>query len=135
MINTSNEISLSELPLGAKIDLLLETRSKRLEKAKEVQNLKTNETEITKDIMSSLQELGMTSGKGKEATFSYSEHTVPKLVDFKAIKEYIMETGNLQLFEKRISAPAYRELFGLEGNIPGIEPYTFDKPSITRSKK
>jgi hypothetical protein len=122
-------------PVGEQIDILLDIRTQRLAKAKEVEELKKNETKLTEQIMSSLQELGMTSGKGQLATFSYKPHTVPKLVDFNAIKAYIMETGNLQLFEKRISAPAFRELFELEGGVPGIETYTFDKPSLTRSKK
>lgn len=127
--------TLNEVPLGEQIDRLLEIRSIRLGKDKEVKKLKTTETEITESIMASLQKLGMTSGKGKVATFSYSPHTVPKLIDFNTLKAYIMKTGNLQLFEKRISAPAYRELFELEGSVPGIEPYTFDKPNLTRSKK
>jgi hypothetical protein len=121
--------------VGTLIDELYELRSLRLEKQKEVDELKTTETKITEEIMGSLQALDMTSGKGKVATFSYKPFTVPKLVDFNALKEYILKTGNLQLFERRVSNPAWQELFQLEGSVPGIEPYTFDKPSLTRSKK
>lgn len=121
--------------VGSMIDELYELRAKRLEKQKEVEELKTIETKMTEEIMGSLQSMDMISGKGKVATFSYKPFTVPKLVDFNALKEYILSTGNLQLFERRISNPAFQELFQLEGGVPGVEPYTFDKPSLTRSKK
>lgn len=121
--------------VGSLIDLLYEIRTERLAKQKEVDALKSKEKKMTDEIMGSLQELDMTSGKGRIATFSYKAHTVPKLIDFNALKEYILSTGNLQLFERRISNPAFQELFQLEGGVPGVEPYTFDKPSLTRSKK
>lgn len=117
------------------IDELYEIRTQRLAKQKEVEELKTTETKMTEEIMSSLQGMDMISGKGKLATFSYKPFTVPKLVDFNQLKEYILSTGNLQLFERRISNLAFQELFQLEGGVPGVEPYTFDKPSLTRSKK
>ena len=122
-------------PVGRMIDELYELRTQRLEKDKEVAKLKALESVITEEIMGSLQALEQTGAKGKIATFSYKPHTVPKLVDFNVLKAYILETGNLQLFERRVSNPAWQELFQLEGNVPGIEPYTFDKPSLTRSKK
>jgi hypothetical protein len=130
-----NDILNDELPLGSKIDALYNLRAERLEKSKEVDRLKTIETELTNQILNSLQQSGMKKATGALATFSYTSTTVPKLIDYNSLKEYILTSGNIQLLERRISTPAFKELFELFGSIPGLEPYTFDKPSLTRSTK
>lgn len=125
----------NELSLGGQIDALYELREERLAKSREVDKLKKIEEDGVKAIMSTLEELDMEKATGKLATFSINETTVPKVVDFQRLSEYIIKTGYTHLLGRSVSAPAYRELVELEGDIPGVESYTFNKHSLTRSSK
>jgi len=124
-----------EEPLGTRIDQLFKLREERLAKAKEVEELKKIETNTVKAIMTTLEDSGMSKATGKLATFALKEMTVPKVVDFDKLSRYIIDTGYVHLLGRNVSAPAFRELVELEGEVPGVEPYTFSKHSLTRSSK
>lgn len=128
-------VKTDDVSLGKLIDNLYKLRAKRIEKQHEVDDLKKEEDENVKLIMMKMEESGLESVSGRTATFSTYETTVPKLVDYNALIGYIKDSGHIHLLGRRVSATAYRELYELEGGVPGVEPYTFSKHSLTRSKK
>lgn len=125
----------ADMTRGQLIDFLYELRETRLEKSKEVDRLKAEETAIIKDLMTSLHEADENSVSGQLATFSIKEQTVPKVVDFNKLKEYIVNTGYVHLLGRTVSAPAAREIWDIGEQIPGVEPLTLDKHSLTRSSR
>jgi hypothetical protein len=125
----------ADMTRGQLIDFLFELRATRLDKAKEVDVLKKEETALVKELMTSLHDADENSVSGKLATFSIKEHTVPKVVDYNKLKEYIMETGFVHILGRTVSAPAAREIWDIDESIPGVEPLTLDKHSLTRSTK
>jgi hypothetical protein len=123
------------LSTGKMIDELYETRKNRLAQQKTVDTYKAIETKLTKDIMALLHDQDTTSISGKLATFSITEKVVPKVVDYNKLKEYIVSTGYVHLLGRTVSAPAAREIWDIDEEIPGVEPLTLDKHSLTRSAK
>lgn len=63
--------------------------------------------------------------------------TVPQLQDWAALERYILRHKRLDLFQRRISAPAWRELAGADNSkpVPGITTYTVRKLSVRKKGK
>lgn len=55
---------------------------------------------------------------------SISESVVPTVADWQAVYDYVERTGRFQLFERRMSSAAFREIIALEGEVPGVQPFT-----------
>jgi hypothetical protein len=125
----------TEQSVGKMIDELYEIRTRRIAESKSIDAMKKTETSLTKEIMALLQDQDTTSTSGKLATFSITEKIVPKVVDYNKLKEYIVSTGYVHLLGRTVSAPAAREIWDIDEEIPGVEPLTLDKHSLTRSAK
>ena len=114
--------------LGTEADRLLALRTKRIELSKEVDALKAQETELQNKIIEDLMGISLTSASGKS-------QTVPTVVDWSKLEDFIAETGYFHLFQRRVSGPAYIELLEKDGSVPGVEPTTLTKLSLARSTK
>jgi hypothetical protein len=121
--------------LGTEADRLLALRTKRIELSKEVDALKAQETELQNKIIEDLMGISLTSASGKSATVSLRSQTVPTVVDWSKLENFIAETGYFHLFQRRVSGPAYIELLEKDGSVPGVEPTTLTKLSLARSTK
>ncbi len=90
---------------------------------------------MDKEILALLTAEDLTSGSGSLATASTNLDTVPTVTDWDAVYNYIQRKGYFHLMQRRISAPAYRELLIIEGEVPGIDPTVITKLSITKVSK
>jgi len=110
--------------LGSLIDRLEAIREeKRLlaEKEKEV-NARFKDLEAM--VLERLDKEGMEKATGRKASVSRSHTVVGTLQDWEALTKFIKRTGNFQLFQRRISDPAFRELLESKGSVPGVEAFT-----------
>lgn len=84
--------------------------------------------EVDNQLLAMLDEQGVNgtaiySDAGR-INVSISEQVVPTVTDWQAVYDYVDATGRFQLFERRMSAAAYRELLANNGSVPGVQPFT-----------
>ena len=100
--------------LGELIDQLDKLREQyRLieEKAKPV---KAEYDALEKEILEKLLAEQMDKGTGKRATVSVKRSIVGSIKDWDALTTFVQKTGNFQLFNRSVGAPAFRELYDRE---------------------
>jgi hypothetical protein len=118
-------------PLGQEIDRMYaireeirELKAQQSEKQKQLDALET-------EVMARLEADGTMKATGMKATVAITEKVVPKVQDWEAFTKYIRRMNYFHLFERRVSAAAYRELMaGRKQAIPGVEPYTIRELSL-----
>lgn len=110
--------------IGTMIDNLDKIRERKRTLDEQVKDLESQYRELSEQILERLAEQGLPKASGRRATVSRSETLVGQLEDWEALTKYISRTKNYQLFERRISAAAFRELFEKKGEVPGIKPFT-----------
>lgn len=105
-------------------DLLNELAEEK-EKLKGIQNLektyKSNISELEGHIIYQLETQGVDRTGNDVCTVSIKKETVPTVEDWDAVHQHIIDTGQFELLQKRMSATAYRELQQLGQNIPGVK--------------
>jgi len=69
----------------------------------------------------------------KRVHASISEQVVPTVEDWDALYEYIKETDQLHLLQRRVATPAWRELLESGEQVPGTASYT--KRSVNLRKR
>jgi hypothetical protein len=127
----TNEMKPKDIPLGALIDSLNDVREKRRALAAEDKKLVAEFESLEEQIKARLSAEGMDKATGKKASVSLSHTTVATVKDWDAVCQFVKKTGHFQLFQRRISDPAFREIIALpkmKSGIPGLE--SFDKISI-----
>jgi hypothetical protein len=101
------------IPVGSLIDKLETIRAKKRDLEKEVEALTTEYEEIKVVLMARLDAEGVSKSTGKRATASITEVVVGNVIDWEAAWKLIAK--NPQLMQRRISDPAFRELYEQKG--------------------
>lgn len=117
--------ALAPSPLGKLIDQMFELREKKRvleEKVKEIEQEYAVQEEALMERMKAEQ---TDSARGSKASASLSKAVVASITDRAALDAFVKKTGNFQLFQSRISDPAFRELLEARKGkaIPGLEPF------------
>lgn len=110
--------------IGQLIDAMYRCREQRKTKQKEADELKAKQNQIELMLMEALNEQGTRKGEGQLASASISTNIQPVASDWDKAKKWILRHKELELFQKRLSAPRFREL--LEDHprgIPGLDSY------------
>jgi len=121
--------------LGSLADKLLDLRTERLRLERQAKDLKGEESKLQANILEILAEQGLTKASGHSATVSVQAQTIGTVSDWSKFEKYVYDTKRFHLFQRRISNPAYIELLELEGSVPGVDPTTLTKLSLTRASK
>tara|TARA_R100001509_G_scaffold69114_1_gene38349 strand:- start:33 stop:407 length:375 start_codon:yes stop_codon:yes gene_type:complete len=96
-------------------ELLKELQSK--EKAiKQVIN------ELETRIIVNLENQGVDRIGNDVCTVSIKKEIVPTVEDWDSVHQHIIDTGQFELMQKRMSATAYRELQQMGQEVPGVVP-------------
>lgn len=121
--------SKSAVTLGAMIDQAYQLREQRRQLAAEDKLIKADLDDLELKIIAKLDAEGTDRGASKMASVSITESEEPQVVDWDAFCAFAKRTGNMHLFQRRVSAPAWRELRGLKkSEVPGLE--VFKKRSL-----
>lgn len=122
-------------PLGQEIDAIWQMREAKRDleaKAKKI----SAEIEAAEDsLLARLDEEKMDKATGSKATVSISKVDKGNILDWDELCKYVKKTGAFQVFQRRLSDPAVRELFTKGKNVPGVEIYTARKLNILTIKK
>jgi hypothetical protein len=115
--------------IGSMIDDINKLRERKRKLTAEVDEIEKEYKTLEEEIKGRLMAEGMDKASGKTATVSISKNIVANVVDWEKVCAYVKRTGNFQLFQRRISDPAFRELLEKKKSaIPGME--SFEKLSL-----
>lgn len=110
--------------LGALIDALDDAREVKRNLAAQTKDAETIYNELAAAIIIKMDAEDTRKGEGKKAGASITEVIIGQIDDFDTLTKYIKKTGYFHLFERRISAVAFRELYETKGVVPGLVPFT-----------
>lgn len=119
--------------MSACADLLYDLRQERLAADKVASALKSDETALIDHIIETLpKDSGGAVGKHHKVEVYNDEKMVVK--DWDALYKYIKRTGRFELLQKRLGEGALKELIDDKKVVPGVEPFTVVKVSLTAAK-
>jgi hypothetical protein len=121
---------LDSMTLGELIDYKGENRGELADANKVVKALTSHREEIDAALLKKLDAADTTRGANKNASVSISEEVVPHVDDWDAVYNYIQDSGDFALLQRRMSAAAYRELLQTTTKVPGINPRTVRKVNM-----
>ena len=112
------------VPTGQLIDAMFSLREDKRALEAKVKDIETQYTELEEQLIARLGTEGIDKATGKKASVSVTKNIVANVVDWERLCAYVKRTGNFQLFQRRVSDPAYRELMGHKGgDVPGLTPF------------
>jgi len=124
-----------DLNLGNRIDALYALRQMRLEVQRKADDLKAQETAAREEIMELLDSMGMVKGTGLHATCGITTKTEPVVADWEQVHEFIRRENRFDLLQKRLSAPAWRDLREAGVLVPGTDAVPVRDLSLTKSTR
>jgi|SaaInl1SG_22_DNA_1037389.scaffolds.fasta_scaffold00839_6 hypothetical protein len=116
------------MKIGEKIEELHHLRQQiRVDEAA-IKELKEEFDRKQWELMQQMEDAGLDQAKSNSATVFVSKDTVPTVKDWDVLTKYIAENDAYYLFQRRVSASAWKELLEMGEDIPGVEP--FEKPKL-----
>ena len=112
------------------INARLDIRHKLADLSKQEKALKADQSELDWQLMTKLDDQGLSRTANDTATISISEEVVPEVQDWDELYQYITATGDFSLVQRRMSSTAYRELRGQGDNVPGVADRTIRKLNV-----
>lgn len=118
--------------IGQSIDALYNLREEKRELNRQIKDIDEKYSHIEANLIQMLQDQEMDTGKSKLASATISTSIVPNVDDWEAFYEFIVETNQPFLLERRPSVTAYRDLLQAGEEVPGVTP--FQKISLALRK-
>lgn len=126
---------MSEADIGTTIDALYAMRERRLGIERQVKEIKEAEVTLRGKIFEMLASMGLTKASGAVATAGIKVSNIPLVEDWDALWDYIRQTGEVDLVQKRISVTAWRARFDDGVNIPGVSKVEDVDISLTKASR
>ena len=123
------------MAIGELIDKLYELRETRLALDRTVAGLKAQETAMRLEIKEELENVGLAKASGKRATCGITSKIEPIIEDWDKVHDWIRAENRFDLLQKRLSAPAWRELKENNILVPGTESVVVYDVSLTKSTR
>jgi len=86
-----------------------------------LKELNQEKSDLDYRLVSTLDDTGQTKAANDAASVSIKEETVPTVVDWDKFFDWLSETKNFEIMQRRLSSIACRELWALGVDIPGVE--------------
>lgn len=97
----------------------LSTRRKEFEAYED--DMKAKMSRVENELLARLNEQNVDSMKTESGTVYKQSRLKPSIRDFGALRTWILETGNVDILQKRLSTTSIRDLGGEDVDIPGVE--------------
>lgn len=78
---------------------------------------------IEEELLERLANEKTDAARGKAASCSVTSSVSANVTDWDELHKFVKKTGHTQLYFRRISDPAFRELLEQKGKVPGVEPF------------
>jgi vacuolar-type H+-ATPase subunit H len=111
--------------IGQLIDRMDEIRDAKRKLAEQEKVLTDEYNTVKQELLERFDKEGMEKATGTRASASASKVVVANVVDYEKFCAYVKKTGHFHLFQRRISDPAFRELYEISKGkgVPGLEPF------------
>ncbi len=119
--------------IGACADKLFEIKNKRLEKQKEVDVLKAEESALKEYIINTLPKSEASGVAGKVARVTVVKKVVPQIDDWDKFYKHVKKTGHFDLMQRRLSAGAIAERWDAGKEVPGVDHFNTVTVSIKKA--
>tara|TARA_R100000388_G_scaffold75996_1_gene55194 strand:+ start:597 stop:986 length:390 start_codon:yes stop_codon:yes gene_type:complete len=119
--------------LDAKMNMLNDTRQQLKKLQEQEKTLKQTQNYLEAEIAADMTKQGLTQTGNDVCTVSLKTEIVPTVDDWDALHKHIVDTGQFELLQKRMSATAYRELLAMAQSVPGVRSTELTKVNF-RSK-
>lgn len=129
---TKKEVFKLPKTLAACADALYETRAKRLEVQKIVDELQARESILREHLIDNLPKSDATGVSGKLARATVTVKELPRVEDWDKLWAHIKKTGAFELLQKRLSNAAVEERWEHSKQVPGVGK--FNAVSISLNK-
>lgn len=110
--------------LGSRIDELTAIRDHKRTLTAELKAVSEHYDTVKGAVLDALDAQDMIQGRGRTASATVTETVVPNVREWDAVQAYIRANEADYLYERRISATAWRELLESGIEVPGIQPFT-----------
>lgn len=118
------------MKMGDLIDAMFATREKKRKLEEQLKGIETEYAGLEEQLMAQLKEQGVDASRGNKASVSVTKSTVGSITDFDALWAYAKRYNYSQLFQRRLSDPAYRELLESGKKVPGVEPFVKERLNL-----
>jgi len=91
---------------------------------RELKELRQQQDELDVLLLKKMDAEGLSRTANDKASVSINEDTVPEVTDWDQLYQYVTETQDFSLIQRRVSSTAYKELLKLGDGVPGLQPRT-----------
>jgi hypothetical protein len=91
---------------------------------RELKDLRAESDYIDVLLLKKMDAEGMSRTANDSASVSINEDTVPEVTDWDQLYQYVTETQDFSLIQRRVSSTAYKEILKLGDGVPGLQPRT-----------
>lgn len=110
--------------MGFLIDSLHEVREQKRILNAQLKELDERYDGLQNQLLQMMDAEGVAKSTGRLATASVTESTQFNIENWDAFCEFMRKGKHFHLVQRRVSAPAVREMCGLKGPVPGLAPFT-----------
>lgn len=114
-----SDLSINDL-IGRRAELNRETK----ELNDRLKDLKAAQDDVDFALMKKMDAEGLSRTANGDYSVSINEDTVPEVMDWDMVYDYIVVNRDFSLIQRRISSTAYKELLKLGEGVPGLQPKT-----------
>jgi len=121
--------------LASHVDAYASLDSRLTELNKLVETVKSERARIKAVIIEQMKASNLTACGGVEATVTIATKSVPSVVSWDDLWDYIAKHGRFDLLHKRVTEAAVKEMWDNGELVPGVNALPVDTLGISRAKQ
>ena len=118
--------------LDDKIDKMFMLREQKRGLENQIKEVNAEIADISDWLLDRCDDVGTTTAKGSLASIVVTESVVPRVEDWDAVADYVIDNDAIYLLHRRVSSGPWRELLDTGETVPGITPFTKRAISLTK---
>jgi hypothetical protein len=88
----------------------------------QLKELRETQNHLDVLLLKKMDAEGLSRTANTQASVSINEDTVPDVTDWEELYQYVTDTKDFSLIQRRVSSTAYKELLKLGEAVPGLQP-------------
>ena len=89
---------------------------------RKLKTLRETQDELDVSLLKKMDAEGLSRTANSNASVSINEDTVPEVMDWEQLYQYVLSNQDFSLIQRRVSSTAYREMLKLGEAVPGLQP-------------
>jgi hypothetical protein len=111
-----------ELNINQLIEKRAENKYAMDELNAQLKELRETQNHLDVLLLKKMDAEGLSRTANTQASVSINEDTVPDVIDWEQLYQYVYYTQDFSLIQRRVSSTAYKELLKLGESVPGLQP-------------